>query len=76
MEVEVVNITPKSLWLHVKGKEYSLSYEDFPWFKNAAHSQIREVKLRHNHYLHWAKLDVDLELESLENLGKYCLKYR
>ena len=76
LDVEVLNITPKGIWLYVKGREYFLSYENFPWFKDAKLSQIHDVELNRERYLHWASLDVDLELESLEHLDQYPLKYR
>ena len=75
-EVDVLNVTLSGIWLYVRGKEYFLSYESFPWFKNASISQIHNVELYHNHYLRWKKLDIDLELESLENLDRYPLSYR
>lgn len=75
-EVEVLNISANGIWLYVKGKEYFLPYEDFPWFKDAHVSEIQRVKLLHGHHLHWTDLDVDLHLDSLEHLEHYPLKYR
>ena len=76
LDVEVLNITSKGIWLYVKNKEYFLPYRDFPWFKDAKLSQIHDVELSHKRHLHWKGLDMDLELESLENLDQYPLKYR
>lgn len=76
ISVEVSGITPHGLWLFAKDKEYFLSYKEFPWFKKAIVSDIHNVKLMHNHFLHWPSLDVDLELESLSNTEQYPLKYR
>ena len=73
--VEVLNISKNGIWLYVNAKEYFLPYEDFPWFKDARVVEIYDVKLLHNHHLHWKALDVDLELESLDQLGQYPLKY-
>ncbi len=75
LEIEVSHIAPKGIWLHVKGKEHFLSYKNFPWFKKAQPKQIQKVSLVNNHYLRWNALDIDLELESIENLNKYSLKY-
>lgn len=75
-EVEVLNISPRGVWLYAKGKEHFLSYEDFPWFKKATISQIHDVELCHNHYLRWRSLDIELELESLQNLDHYPLIYQ
>jgi hypothetical protein len=74
-KIEVLNVSLNGIWLLVIGKEYFLPYENFPWFKNASISQIHTVELRHDHYLSWKELDVDLELASLENLDQYPLKY-
>jgi hypothetical protein len=73
--VEVLNVSSHGIWLYVKGKEYFLPYEDFPWFKEARLSQIHRVKLLHGHHLHWDDLDVDLDLDSLEHPSHYPLKY-
>ncbi len=75
-EVEISNIGLNGIWLLVKGKEYFLFYENFPWFKKAAVAQIHDVTLLHDNHLHWKELDIDLELESLGNLEQYPLVYR
>ncbi len=72
--VSVENITPFGIWLFVKDKEYFLSYEDYPWFKNQTISSIQDVKLIHGHHLYWPRLDVDLEIDNLDNPEKYPLK--
>ena len=74
-KVEVSNISPHGVWLYVKGKEYFLSYKDFPWFKDARLSEIQNVQLIHGHNLRWEDLDVDLALDSLEHSDRYPLKY-
>ena len=74
--VEVSNISPHGVWLYVKGKEYFLSYKDFPWFKNARLSEIQNVRLIHGHNLRWEDLDIDLVLESLDRPDRYPLKDR
>ncbi len=74
--VEVLNISPHGIWLWVKGKEFFLSYEDFPWFKNASLASIYRVKLIHGRSLRWEALDVDLALDSLEHADRYPLKFR
>jgi hypothetical protein len=75
-DIEVQNISKFGLWLFVKGKEYFLPFENFPWFKKAKISEIYSVKLLHGRHLRWPKLDVDLELESLANPEKYPHIYR
>jgi hypothetical protein len=75
-EVEVLNISIHGLWLFVKGKEYFLSYLDYPWFKDAKLSEIHNVQLFHDVHLYWPKLDVDLSLESLEYPEKFPLMFQ
>ena len=75
-KAEVLNVSPHGVWLLVRGKEYFLSYQEFPWFKDARLSEIENVQLVHGHNLRWEDLDVDLALESLERPDRYPLKYR
>lgn len=74
--VSVENITPFGIWILVKGKEYFLSYEDYPYFKHQTLNSIQNVQLIHGYHLHWAELDLDLEIDNLENPGKYPLRSR
>ncbi len=75
-EVEISNISDHGFWLYVKGKEYFLPYDQYPWFKNARISEIFDVQLLHQCHLYWQKLDVDLEMTCLENPEKYPLIYK
>ena len=75
-EVEVTHIDARGLWILVDDKEYYLSYDHFPWFKDATVRQISQVdRLRPDH-LYWPELDVDLTLDMIEHPEKYPLKYR
>lgn len=71
--VEVTHISAHGVWLMVKGHEHFLSYEDFPWFKDAKLGDILDVNLLHETHLHWPKLDVDLSLKSIQDPGSYPL---
>jgi hypothetical protein len=73
--IEVTNISVNGIWLLVKEHEFFLSYEDFPWFKQATVAQILNVQLFHSVHVRWPDLDVDLEMESLERLENYPLVY-
>ena len=66
----------RSGWLFAQGREYFLSYADYPWFAEATVAQIHNVKLLHGVHLHWADLDVDLELQAIACPNLYPLKYR
>jgi hypothetical protein len=74
--IEITNISIHGIWLYVKGKEYFLPYEDYPWFKDARLSEIHHVQLLHENHLYWPKLDVDLSLDCLEHPEKYPLTYQ
>jgi len=74
ISVSVENITPFGVWLFVKEKEYFLSYQDYPYFKDQTLNSIQDVQLLHGYHLYWPLLDVDLEIDNLENPEKYSLK--
>jgi hypothetical protein len=76
LEVEVLNISIHGLWLYVKGKEYFLPYQDYPWFKNARLSEIHDVQLLHDVHLYWPQLDIDLSINNLEHPEKYPLTFQ
>jgi hypothetical protein len=73
--VEVTNISAHGLWLFVGEKEYFLPYEKFPWFKDAKVGELLDVELLHGFHLHWPKLDVDLEVASLDDSERFPLSY-
>jgi len=75
-DIEVLNVSKHGFWLFLNGREYFLSFESFPWFKDAKLSAILNVKLLQAHHLYWPDLDVDLELESIESPEKYPLMYQ
>ena len=75
MRVEALNISSHGIWILAKGREYFLPYSEFPWFKNARLSDIRNVRLLHGYHLFWKSLDIDLDLDSLEHSERYPLKY-
>ena len=56
--------------------ERFLSFEDFPWFKDATVSEILKVELPTPHHLYWPDLDLDLAVESIDHPEKYPLVSR
>jgi hypothetical protein len=74
ISASVENVTTSGIWLFAGGREYFLSYSEFPFFKDQTINEIHEVQLLHGSHLYWPKLDVDLELDNLENPGNYPLK--
>lgn len=73
---EVTNISPFGFWILTGGKEYFVSYKDYPVFENATIRQIADVESDAAGNLHWKKLDADIELDALENPEKFTLCYR
>ena len=74
ISVSVENITIFGIWLFVRGREYFLSFDDYPYFKDQPVKSIHNVELWHGFHLYWPDLDVDLEIDNLENPEKYPLK--
>ena len=72
-EVKVTQISKHGIWLLLQEKEYFLSFENFPWFKDASVSDIQNVELLNEHHLYWPGLDVDLALESIERVDRFPL---
>jgi hypothetical protein len=72
-EVEVTNISRHGLWLLVRDEELFLSFEEFPWFKDASLQAILNVERQGPDHLHWPALDVDLALDSIRHPEKYPL---
>ena len=72
-EVEVTQISKHGIWLLVHEKEQFLSFDNFPWFKDAAVSAIHNVELLNEHHLYWTDLDVDLSVESIEHPERFPL---
>ncbi len=71
--VKVVQIESTGLTLAFGGEEYFLSYELFPWFKDADEAAILNVKKQGSEGFCWPDLDVDLSLDGIKNPGDYPL---
>jgi len=72
-EVEVSHISQHGVWLLLRDRELFLSYQDFPWFKDAAVSAVLNVQLPQPHHLYWPDLDLDLAVESIEHPERFPL---
>lgn len=73
-DVEVTNISSHGIWLLTKGRELFLSYEDFPWFKDASVGKIFNVEEPSPGHFFWPDLDVDLTTEIIEHPERFPLK--
>jgi hypothetical protein len=76
LEAEVTQISKHGIWLLLQEKEHFLSFENFPWFKNAPVAAIHNVELLNEHHLYWPDLDIDLAVESIENPERFPLVSR
>lgn len=72
-EVEVSHISKHGIWLLLQEKEYFLSFEDFPWFKDASVSAIQNVSLLNANHLYWPDLDIDLAVDSIKEPNRFPL---
>ena len=72
-ELEVTQITKEGVWLLLKGRELCLTFEHFPWFKDAAVAAIMNVQLTQPDHLYWPDLDVDIAVESIEYPERFPL---
>ncbi len=73
-DVEVINISTHGIWLLVGEREFFLSYEDFPWFKEVPIGNILRVEQPTPGHFYWPDLDVDLGIESIEHPERFPLK--
>ena len=74
-KAEVQNISDQGVWIFVRDKEFFLPFTEFPWFLKATIEQIYNLEYSDNKHLHWPALDIDIDLDSIMNLGQYPLKY-
>jgi len=72
-EIEVTQISKHGIWLLLQEKEYFLSFDNFPWFKDASVSAIQNVELLNEEHLYWPDLDVDLAIESIHRPEEFPL---
>lgn len=72
--VEVTNVSIHGIWLYALGREQVLSYEDFPWLKDAPIRAIADVQEPTPGHFHWPQLDVDLCMESIEHPERFPFK--
>ena len=63
---EVTNVSVHGFWILIADQEHFLSFELFPWFKDATIAALVNVELQSAQHLYWPDLDVDLAVESIE----------
>ena len=71
LDVEVTNVSRHGIWLLCRDRELFLSFEDFPWFKDAPIAQILHVEEPAPNHYYWPDLDIDLGLRTIEHPEQY-----
>ena len=74
MRPEVTNISPHGFWMLLNDAELFLSFEEFPWFRDASVREITSVELPQEGHLYWPMLDIDLSVESVYNPERFPLR--
>jgi len=72
--VEITNISSHGIWLITENKELFMSYDKFPWFKDAPVGKILNVEEQTPEHFYWPELDVDLGIESIEHPERFSLE--
>lgn len=72
--VEVTNVSSHGIWLLAGDKELFMSYEDFPWFKDAPIGKVLHVEEPSSGHFYWPELDVDVGIETIEHPDRFPLK--
>ncbi len=73
---EVTNISPFGIRVLAGGTELFIGFKEFPFFDGASIKDIADVESDSYGNLHWRKLDVDIEIDSLMNPENYPLTYK
>lgn len=72
-QVEVSGISPHGVWLFLGDREVFLSFDDFPWFREAPVADVLHVERPRPDHLYWPDLDIDLTVDSILNPERYPL---
>lgn len=76
LDNEVTNIGEDGFWMLYDNKEYFISFEDYPVFRDATVKDIYSMKVITPGQLRWECLDCDIEIRALKNPYEYPLVYK
>lgn len=68
-------INAHGILLFVGGKEYYLSHDRYPWFRNAKVSDVLDVTYRTRIRCVGTQFDVDLEIDSIIHPERYPITF-
>ncbi len=71
----VENITPFGVWFNDGTKEHFIPFSEFPCLKKASIEDLMHPVLYHGFHLCWEKLDIDIDLNSLDHLEDFPLYF-
>lgn len=71
--VAVANVSAQGFRLLVADREFFVSFDLFPWFREATIGRLLNVTMPHPGHLYWPQLDVDLDVDSIEHPERYPL---
>ncbi len=74
LQTEVTNISIHGFWILSDDKEYFLSFDDFPWFKDKTINDITNIQSFDAGHLYWESLDIDLSLDMIEHPERFPLQ--
>ena len=74
--VEVTHISGNGVWLLTGDRELFMSYDNFPWFKDAPVGKILNVEEPRSGHFYWPDLDVDLTDEIIEHPEQFPVKMK
>jgi hypothetical protein len=72
----VIRIEQGGFWLQEGGREYFVSFEQYPIFETATVAEIFDVETPFPGDFHWPQLDADIEIDMLEHPENYPLVAR
>jgi hypothetical protein len=70
---EVTNVSSHGLWVLLDARELFLSFDLFPWFREAPIGKVTRLDRPSPGHLYWPDLDVDLAVESIEHPDRFPL---
>ena len=75
-EVEVTGHSAHGVWLLAGEEEIFLSYENFPWFKDASVREILNMQEPTPGHFYWPDLDVGLGVVTIRHPDRFPLRAR
>ena len=73
-KTEVTHVSSHGIWLLSADEEFFLSFEDFPWFKEAPIGKVLNVEEISTGHFYWPELDIDLGMDTIKHPEKFPLK--